>query len=94
MKGESIAVFCVLHRGIADSPSLRADIGATVARELGKALKPDLVVTIPALPKTRSGKVMRRVVRSAFLGLDPGDLSALDDPASVATIRALGPRVP
>ena len=39
--------------------------------------------------KTRSGKVMRRVIRAAWLGLDPGDLSALDDPASVDAIRAV-----
>ena len=90
VKGESIAVFCVLGRGIADGPELRAEIGAAVARELGKALKPDLVVAVPALPKTRSGKVMRRVIRAAFLGIDPGDISALDDPAAVAAIRALG----
>jgi len=90
VKGESIAVFCVLRPGVMDDAGLRAEIGAAVARELGKALRPDLVVVIPALPKTRSGKVMRRVVRSAFLGLDPGDLSALDDPATVIAIRALG----
>jgi len=90
VKGEAIAVFCVLARDIADTPAVRTEIAAMVARELGKALKPDLVVAVPALPKTRSGKVMRRVVRAAFLGADPGDLSALDDPASVAVIRALG----
>jgi len=90
IKGESIAVFCVLARGISDTSDLRAEIAAAVVRELGKALKPDIVVVVPTLPKTRSGKVMRRVVRSAFLGLDPGDLSALDDPGTVAAIRALG----
>jgi acetyl-CoA synthetase len=41
---------------------------------------------VPALPKTRSGKIMRRVVRAAYLGLDPGDLSALDDPTTIAAI--------
>ncbi|MBI3747164.1 MAG: AMP-binding protein [Chloroflexi bacterium] len=90
VKGESIAVFCVLRPGVANDAGLRAEIGAAVARELGKALKPDLVAVIPALPKTRSGKVMRRVIRAAFLGLDPGDLSALDDPALVTVIRAAG----
>ncbi len=90
IKGESIAVFCVLARGIGDSASLRAEIAAAVVRDLGKALKPDQVLIVPALPKTRSGKVMRRVVRAAFLGLDPGDLSALDDPTIVATIRQIG----
>jgi len=92
VKGESIAVFCVLRRGETDGPDLRASIAAQVVRELGKALKPDVVEIVPSLPKTRSGKVMRRVIRAAFLGLDPGDLSALDDPSSVTAIRALAGR--
>jgi len=90
VKGESIAVFCVVGPGIGDTPALRAEIAAAVVRELGKALKPDLVLVIPALPKTRSGKVMRRVIRAAFLGVDPGDVSSLDDPRLLEAIRALG----
>ena len=92
VKGESIAVFCVLRRGEADTPELRVAIAAEVVRELGKALKPEVVEILPALPKTRSGKVMRRVIRAAYLGLDPGDLSALDDPASLEAIRGLAGR--
>ncbi|MBA3876196.1 MAG: AMP-dependent synthetase [Anaerolinea sp.] len=90
VKGESIAVFCVLARGTDGDPALLAEIGARVAGELGKALRPDVVLAVPTLPKTRSGKVMRRVIRAAFLGEDPGDLSTLDDPATVTAIRALG----
>jgi acetyl-CoA synthetase len=45
---------------------------------------------VPALPKTRSGKVMRRVARAAWLGTDPGDLSALDNPMTVERIRQAG----
>jgi acetyl-CoA synthetase len=48
-------------------------------------------VIVPALPKTRSGKIMRRVVRAAWLGLDPGDVSALDDPGTIDAIRRTGP---
>ena len=88
VKGESIAVFCVLRRGETDSADTRAAIAAEVVRELGKALKPDVVEVVPALPKTRSGKVMRRVIRAAYLGLDPGDVSALDDASSLDAIRA------
>jgi acetyl-CoA synthetase len=90
IKGESIAVFCVLRRGETDGPQLRAAISAAITHELGKALKPEVVEVIPALPKTRSGKVMRRVVRAAYLGLDPGDISALDDPAALEAIALLG----
>ena len=89
IKGEAIVVFCVLRPGETDSPELRAAIGARVADELGRALRPEAVEVIPALPKTRSGKVMRRVARAAYLGLDPGDLSALDNPAAVEAIRIL-----
>jgi acetyl-CoA synthetase len=90
VKGESIAVFCVLRRGVTDHPALRAAIAAEVVRELGKALKPEVIEVIPALPKTRSGKVMRRVIRAAYLGLDPGDISSLDDPSLLEAIRRLG----
>jgi len=92
LKGEAIAVFCVLRPGETDSAELRASIAAEVVRELGKALRPDVVAAVPALPKTRSGKVMRRVVRAAYLRLDPGDLSALDDPSTLAAIRSVARR--
>ena len=88
IKGEAIVVVCVLHRGETDDDGLRAAIAATIAGELGKPLKPEVVAVVQALPKTRSGKVMRRVIRAAWLGQDPGDLSALDDPAAVDAIRA------
>ena len=88
VKGEVIALFCVLRRTENDDADVRRAISASVAAELGKALKPEIVEIVPALPKTRSGKVMRRVIRSAYLGLDPGDISALDDPTSLDPIRA------
>jgi acetyl-CoA synthetase len=91
LKGESIVLFCVLRPGVADDPELRASIGARVAEQLGKALRPEVVEVVPALPKTRSGKVMRRVARAAYLGVDPGDLSALDNPAALESIREASP---
>jgi acetyl-CoA synthetase len=72
VKGEAIVVFCVLTPGATDSPELRGAIVARITESLGKALKPDRVVVVPQLPKTRSGKVMRRVARAAYLGRDPG----------------------
>ena len=47
------------------------------------------VAVVPSLPRTRSGKVMRRAIRAAWLGLDPGDLSGLDDPRALEAIGAL-----
>jgi acetyl-CoA synthetase len=91
VKGESIVVVCVLRRGETDSPELRAAISDRIVEDLGKTLRPEAVAIAPALPKTRSGKIMRRVVRAAWLGLEPGDLSALDDPTTIEAIRRSGP---
>jgi acetyl-CoA synthetase len=93
VKGEAIVVFCVLTSGATDSPELRGAIVARITESLGKALKPERVVVVPQLPKTRSGKVMRRVARAAYLGLDPGDISALEDPSAIDAIRASGGKV-
>ena len=89
IKGEVVVLLCVLRPGVADGPDVRASIGATVAAQLGKPLKPEVVAVTRLLPKTRSGKVMRRAIRAAWLGLDPGDLSSLDDPATLDAIRAV-----
>ena len=88
IKGEAIVVLCVLRPDETDDEELRGSIARTVADQLGKPLKPEIVAVVRALPKTRSGKVMRRVIRATWLGRDPGDLSALDDPATVEAIRA------
>ena len=89
IKGEAVVVMAVLRPGTSDDDGLRADISARIAAELGKPLRPEAVEIVPALPKTRSGKVMRRVIRAAYLGLDPGDISSLDNPASVQAIEQL-----
>ncbi|MEP6849496.1 MAG: AMP-binding protein, partial [Acidobacteriota bacterium] len=65
---------------------LEIALKALVARDMGKPLAPSKIHFVSALPKTRNAKVMRRVIRSAYLGEDPGDLSALEDPATVDEI--------
>jgi acetyl-CoA synthetase len=90
LKGEVVVIFCVLRPNETDDPDLRASISGRVVAEMGKALKPEAVIVVALLPKTRSGKVMRRVARAAYLGTDPGDLSALDNPLAVEAIRAVG----
>jgi len=89
IKGEVVVVLVVLRPGERDDPESCAAIAATVAAQLGKPLRPERVAVVPTLPKTRSGKVMRRAIRAAWLGLDPGDLSGLDDPGTLETIRAI-----
>jgi acetyl-CoA synthetase len=61
-----------------------------VARDMGKPLAPSKVHFVSALPKTRNAKVMRRVLRSAYLGEDPGDLSSLENPQAIDEISSLG----
>jgi acetyl-CoA synthetase len=91
VKGETIVVVCTVRHGETADDELRSSISRRVVADLGKTLKPEAVVIVRALPKTRSGKIMRRVVRAAYLGLDPGDLSALDDPTTIESIRSAGP---
>jgi acetyl-CoA synthetase len=88
VKGEVIVVFCRLRPGETDGLDLRASIAAKVVEQMGKALKPEAVFVVSDLPRTRSGKVMRRVARAAYLGADPGDLSALENPLAVESIRS------
>jgi acetyl-CoA synthetase len=64
-------------------------VGAAVAAELGKAFRPDRVLFVSALPKTRSAKIVRRAVRARALGQDPGDLSSLENPEALEEIAAV-----
>jgi acetyl-CoA synthetase len=66
--------------------SLEAELKALVAKDMGKPLAPSKIHFVSALPKTRNAKVMRRVIRSAYLGEDPGDLTSLENPQSVEEI--------
>jgi acetyl-CoA synthetase len=88
LKGQSLACFCVLRPGTPPSPALADELKALVAQRLGKPLKPDRVQFVSDLPKTRNAKVMRRVIRAAYLGEPPGDLSSLENPDAVAEIAA------
>jgi acetyl-CoA synthetase len=90
VKGEAIVCFAVLKPGHKRTESLRAELSERVARELGKALKPERVLFARELPKTRSAKIMRRVIRAVHLGQDPGDLSSLENPASIQAITEAG----
>jgi acetyl-CoA synthetase len=87
VKGECMIGFCVLAPQHSATPSLACELRDRVAAELGKPLRPDAIHFVPALPKTRNAKVMRRVIRAAYIGQDPGDLTALENPAAVETIR-------
>jgi acetyl-CoA synthetase len=87
VKGEVIVVFVRLRPREVDDPELRRSISDKVVEQMGKALRPEAIFVVSDLPRTRSGKLMRRVARAAYLGVDPGDLSALENPAAVEAIR-------
>jgi len=91
VKGEVAWLFCIPGPGVGTDDGLAAEIGERVAAELGKAFRPDRVVFVNSLPKTRSAKIMRRAVRAKALGVDPGDLSSLENPEALEEIgRAVG----
>jgi acetyl-CoA synthetase len=91
VKGEALVAFVVLKPGVEDTPELRRDLGRRVAGELGRALRPKAVELVSELPKTRNAKVLRRVVRSVFLGNDPGDLSSLENQTAIEAIARVRP---
>jgi len=87
VKGEALVVFVVLKPGVTDSPELRAALTHRVAEDLGKALAPHAVEIVSELPKTRNAKVLRRVIRSVYLGTERGDLSSLDNQSAIDAIE-------
>ena len=88
IKDNEVVVFCVLKPGTKATESLRRELIELITAELGKPLKPKEVKFAAALPKTRNAKVMRRVIRAAYLGEDAGDVSSLEDPNTVQAIRS------
>ena len=93
LKGQSVVIFAVA-RPNSDPAPIPAAVSRSVERSLGKPFKPTAVHVIPRLPKTRNGKILRRVIRNVFLGDPPGDLSSIDDMASLDPIRTLGSSSP
>jgi acetyl-CoA synthetase len=87
VKGSELILFAVLKPGVEGSDALRRELHDMVVAEMGKPLAPKAVLFVSDLPKTRNAKVMRRMIRSAYLGLDLGDTSSLVNPQAVEEIR-------
>ena len=85
--GTAMIAFCVPAAPVSDRDALSRALRERVETALGKPMRPQRVVLVTELPKTRSGKIMRRVARAAWLGEDPGDLSALENPEAIEAIR-------
>jgi len=89
VKGEAVVVYAVPSPDAVDDPTLADRVSEEIVRVLGKAFRPAAVHLVRDLPRTRSAKIMRRVVRALALGEDPGDLSSLENPESLSGIGRL-----
>jgi acetyl-CoA synthetase len=87
VKGSELVCFCVLQPGLAPSAELQDELVARVVGALGKPLRPREVRFVKDLPKTRNAKVMRRLIRAAYLGQPLGDTSSLENPGAVDEVR-------
>jgi acetyl-CoA synthetase len=89
VKGEVAWIFCVAKPGYEPTDELGREVAATASSELGKAFRPERILWVPALPKTRSAKIVRRAVKARALGQDPGDLSSLENPEALDDIARI-----
>jgi acetyl-CoA synthetase len=89
VKGQVIVLFCVARPGRERAEGLEDEIKKLVAEKMGKPFVLKAVHVVTGLPQTRNAKIMRRVIRSAYLGEDSGDLSALVNPETVEAIRSI-----
>ena len=88
VRGEIIAAFVVLRPGVEAPPDLEAELRATVREVLGPVAVIGPIHVVSSLPKTRSGKIMRRVLKAVVTGVDVGDVSTIENEGSVEDARA------
>jgi acetyl-CoA synthetase len=87
MKGQAIAAFVTLREGFKQNPALRDELRDFVAQKIGAIARPDDILFSADLPKTRSGKIMRRLLRDVAEGRALGDTTTLADPSVVASLK-------
>ena len=85
IKGQSIFAFCILQRNVPANEETKKHLAEFVGKTISKTARPDHILFVPGLPKTRSGKIMRRILRKISSGelSDFGDISTLADPSIV-----------
>jgi acetyl-CoA synthetase len=94
-RGERLMIFVIAAAGVsASAEELESRVMAQVEAQLGRPFRPAAVHCVTELPKTRSSKTMRRVIRNLYCDNPPGDLSALDNPAALDEIRRVAPAGP
>lgn len=91
LKGQALVLFVVAGPEIGATAGLNA-LGSEIERRLGKPFRPHAIHAVPALPKTRNGKIMRRAAKAAYLGLVIGDVSAMEDASVIAHFDSLRAR--
>jgi acetyl-CoA synthetase len=89
IKGEAIGLYVVPGIGVDPDDRLTAAIESAVVETLGKSFRPKTIRWVTDLPRTRSAKIMRRVVKALALGEEPGDLSSLENPESLEGIEPI-----
>jgi len=87
LKGQALAAFVTLRDGFGQSPELADELRQFVAKKIGALARPDDILFSADLPKTRSGKIMRRLLRDIAEGRILGDTTTLADPAVVASLK-------
>jgi len=86
--GQSIVAYCVLKQDVEETPELCTELKLAVRKEIGPIAVPDFIILVPGLPKTRSGKIMRRILRKMAAGeTEFGDVSTLADPSVIDEIK-------
>jgi acetyl-CoA synthetase len=88
MKGQAISAFVILKEGNAASPALVAELKEHVVKKIGSIARPEDILFVADVPKTRSGKIMRRLLKDIAEGKTLGDTTTLADPAVVAKLKA------
>ena len=88
IKGEVPLAFAV-YNGKRNAEEIKKEVVEQIKKEIGPIALPKTVYLVPDLPKTRSGKIMRRILKKMFLGQDLGDLSTLANPESVEKIKSI-----
>lgn len=83
IKGTSLIAFCVIDPNQAADSTLAARLVEHIRQSMGKPMAPKAIHFVPALPKTRNAKVMRRLLRDAYLGQESSDISALANPEAL-----------
>lgn len=89
IKGEAVVIFYTGTSGEEVDRKIRKQVQA----DLGKSFSPKHVIFLETLPKTKNGKILRRVIRNVFLDADPGDTSTIEDAGSLEIIRSIGQKL-